>query len=270
MLNKKNLLIAVLCSLIAACLAYSYLEELEARVMSSNDTGNVVVAVVDIPEGTCITSDMIEERQISVDVIAMRASRRLQDVVGKSAIEGITKGEQIIETRLGSGREIKSFVNTISGGLRAVTLNVSEDCTFSGLLRPGDRLDIIGSTNEYGSGERNVYTYIRDVEVLAVGDEYNPYTNSGKNQGGDLLSQFQSASKARTVTLALTPEDVETIVMLEQFGNLKFALRSNVSDDNGNEDSVEEAEQSQPTRVVELIRGTRIEKVQFGMEQNES
>ena len=137
MLNKKNLLIAVLCSLIAACLAYSYLEELEARVMSSNDTGNVVVAVVDIPEGTCITSDMIEERQISVDLIAMRASRRLQDVVGKSAIEGITKGEQIIETRLGSGREIKSFVNTISGGLRAVTLNVSEDCTFSGLLRPG-------------------------------------------------------------------------------------------------------------------------------------
>ena len=54
--------------------------------------------------------------------------------------------------------------------------------------------------------------------------------------------------------------------MLEQFGNLKFALRSNVSDDNGNEDSVEEAEQSQPTRVVELSVAPELKR--FSLEWN--
>lgn len=261
MLNKKNLVIAVVCSLIATYLAYAYLEELEARVMSPVEMGTVVVASTDISEGTPISHDMVEQWQVPSSAIASRAVQEMDEVLGKTATENLTQGEQIIETRLGYGAEVKTFVDRVCGGLRAITVNVSDDCTFSGLLRPGDRVDIIGTLNEYGSAERNAYTYISDVEVLAVGDEYRLYTSPEMIRNEDSLFQFQSSSRARTVTLALTPKDAELIVLLEQYGYMKFALRSeDASDDTADEDN---KEQQWSNGVVELIRGTKLESIQI-------
>lgn len=261
MLNRRNIVIAVICSLVATCLAYAYLEELEARVMSPVDMDTVIVASTDIPAGTSISHDMVEQRQVPSNVIPTRAIQEMDKVLGKTATEDLTQGEQIIETRLGHRKEVKTFVDRVSGGLRAVTVNVSEDCTFSGLLRPGDRVDIIGTLNEYGNVERNAYTYISDVEVLAVGDEYRLYTSPEMTRNEDSLFQFQSSSRARTVTLALTPEDAELIVLLEQHGYMKFALRSeDASGDTVNEDNTE---QQLSNGVVELIRGTKLESIQI-------
>jgi pilus assembly protein CpaB len=261
MLNKKNIVIAVLCSLIATYLAYAYLDELEARVTSPIDMGTVVVASSDIAQGTIIEYAMVEQLQIPCSAIAPRAVQQIDEVLGKTVIENLTCGEQIIETRIGHEKEVKTFVDRVSEGLRAVTVSVSEDCTFSGLLRPGDRIDIIGTLSEYGSVERTAYTYISDVEVLAVGDEYRLYTNSEISRDDDSLFQFQPSLRARTVTLALTPKDAELIVLLEQHGHMKFALRSH----DASEDEVNETDTCQQSLngVVELIRGTKLESIQI-------
>lgn len=256
-------MIALICSLVATYLAYAHLEELEARAMNPVEMGMVVVASTDIPKGTFISQDMVEKRPIPINAIASRAVQEIDQVLGKIAIADLTQGEQIIETRVGYRADVNTFVDRVSSELRAVTINVNEDSTFSGLLRPGDRVDIIGTFNEYGSTERRAYTYISNVEVLAVGDEYRLYTSSNTDKSQDSLFQFQPSSRARTVTLALTPEDAELIVLLEQHGYIKFALRSPDAVEPVEEEHAEEELSHKVPEKIEVIRGTKFESVPF-------
>jgi pilus assembly protein CpaB len=114
-------------------------------------------------------------------------------------------------------------------GARAIAIPVTTGGASTGLLSPGDRVDVVLTQNfkQEGSGSfdsrtpltrRSVSeTIIQNLRVLAIDAPPDPKTAGlGGNTGGF----------GRTVTLEVTPDQVEKINVATELGKLSVALRS--------------------------------------------
>src|SRR5690606_11727017 len=124
---------------------------------------------------------------------------------------------------------------------RGVSVPFSEVMGAGGLVVPGDRVDVLVAT-EYGrlfgpdqlredpetnsdAGHPTVITLLQDVLVLAVGQEFTPPLDEGRDpstlRGEDAAAQ----PTARSVTVAITPDQAQKLFMATQEGTLGLALR---------------------------------------------
>ena len=82
---KKMKVIALLAALILAFCVYAYLGELNAP--HEEPRMNVVVCVVDIPENTTITSEMVEVRSVLAESVLPNAVTDINSVVGMAGLK---------------------------------------------------------------------------------------------------------------------------------------------------------------------------------------
>ena len=106
----------------------------------------------------------------------------------------------------------------LTPGSRAIAIPVATGGASTGLLYPGDRVDVILTQNFKGEGttitRRSVSeTVVENLRVLAI-DALDAKTPPG---GGNF---------GRTVTLEVTPEQAEKINVATELGKLSLTLRS--------------------------------------------
>ncbi len=219
------MVIALILAAVAAGMVYLYLQQLQVGVAGA-DKGPVVIASSDIPEKTRITRSMVKQVEMPVDYIHPRAARNLNDVVGAIASQPLVAGEQIILNRVVKGKETEAGLSyLVPQGKRAVTIAVDEVSAVGWNVRPGDHVDIIGTIEvpmpvRGSSGEREtrVITVValQDVEVLAVGTDTEIVKDQGK----------EKEIKTKTVTLAVTLDEAKPLVLADEEGKIRMALRS--------------------------------------------
>jgi pilus assembly protein CpaB len=105
---------------------------------------------------------------------------------------------------------------------RAISIKVDAESSVSGLIRPGDYVDVASTQvidkADLAHGTLSE-TLLHNVRILAI------------NQDGP-------ANKERTVTLELAPEQVKKITVADQLGKLSLAVRSAVDQqDTGDTDT---------------------------------
>ncbi|WP_161853294.1 Flp pilus assembly protein CpaB [Bradyrhizobium sp. CCBAU 051011] len=104
---------------------------------------------------------------------------------------------------------------------RAISIKVDEESGVSGLIRPGDYVDV-GLTQLFDKVDpaRRALseTVLRNVRVIAIDQDIA--------QGGHAASAKGKA--AQTVSLELTPEQVKKIAVAKQLGTLSLAVRAAV------------------------------------------
>lgn len=221
--NKKIALIAVGAALITSLLIYFYLSS-----MSSTGTGvktkTAYVATRDIPAKVVITDAMITAVKVPVDITLPIGISDKNEIVGKMAKERIVKGEPILFERLYPEKKATmSYV--IPKGMRAVTISVNEIIQTGGFINPGDFVDIIVTYQEKDKQKNGVTTYypqytkviLQNVQVLGVGQNMAEEPSKG-------------AAQAASVTLAVTLADAEKLVLSEESGTLRLALRPHMED----------------------------------------
>jgi pilus assembly protein CpaB len=103
-------------------------------------------------------------------------------------------------------------------GSRAIAIPVLTGGASTGLLYPGDRVDVILTQNFKGEGttitRRSVSeTVVENLRVLAI-DAFDAKTPAGAGSFG------------RTVTLEVTPEQAEKVNVATELGKLSLTLRS--------------------------------------------
>lgn len=108
--------------------------------------------------------------------------------------------------------------NNIPMGMRAVSISVDSVGSVTNLIRPGNRVDVIGTFRfPQMRGDQSydtlTLTVLQNVEVLATGNQFN------KN----IASRQRSYS---TVTLSLKPKEAEMVVFASQKGKLQLILRN--------------------------------------------
>ena len=219
-MNRKNFILslgaAVLCGAAAFLLLYQKAAEVEAR----STPVSILVAARYIPAGSFLKNGMAELKSVPGAFVSPSAIRDLQEVAGLTTLAPISAGEQILSNKFGEGRVTLAL--TLNPGFRAYTLDVSETTGVGGLLRPGNRVDLL---TKVASGKREVTSFVyQDVLVLAVGRKLgSPSTGVSENQAED-------EGNYGTVTLAVTPEQAETLMFL-QGQPLRLILRAPNDDD---------------------------------------
>ncbi|MEW6170050.1 MAG: Flp pilus assembly protein CpaB [Candidatus Omnitrophota bacterium] len=230
MKNKIPLIIAAVCGLVAVVLINSYLSQqrqeamrqaqMQTRRAAQEDLVRVLVAKNDIVQGKIVEEKDLKQEAVPKEYLQPKAATSLERVVGKITIASIAKGEQILLSKLALPGETGSLANRTPAGKRAITVPVDNIAGISGLLKPGDYVDVLSKiptpvTGPDGKQQMQLTTMplFQNVLVLAVGSDV----------GGGAQTKEKGAS---TVTLALGPQEASLISFVQEQGKIQLLLRS--------------------------------------------
>ena len=218
MLNKKLVALAVIFSLLAAGSVYLYLRD----VASKEDTAQYVTvlsAAQDIGRNTVITEVMLEEAAIPEQYVQAGALTKMEDAVGKVALAKIFRGQQVLGAALiDSGSSAEGLAYTIPSGKRAVSVAVDEVSALDGMMMPGDKVDVAVTMdfNVGGNGVSQTSIIIQNIQVLAV----------GRKLEGEGESWLEREGMEKTVTLAVTPAQAQSLILASERGSIRMLLRT--------------------------------------------
>ncbi|MEH6632191.1 MAG: Flp pilus assembly protein CpaB [Halopseudomonas aestusnigri] len=187
----------------------------------------ILTAKKDIPIGKFVNeNDFVwqswPENYVS-DYHLTKDKFKIDDLTGRVSRTGIPTSEPININKLVSPGERGFLAVVLKPGHRALSVNISSETSVSGLVYPGDRVDIIASMtikeDEDSKKKRRVSeTILTNVRVLALGTSLS--TETGKTNAG-----------AKTVTVELTPSQVEIVSVSAIWGKISLALRPLAKDE---------------------------------------
>jgi pilus assembly protein CpaB len=148
----------------------------------------------------------------------------LEKLEGRFPRQRLYAGEPILTAKLmDSNGDVGSL--KIPEGYRAVSIKVTIDTSVSGLVLPGDRVDIIAFLRKSGDIPKTMTRAIlRDVRVFAV----NAETERSFDAGG-------KETAAKTISVLVKHTQVESLMLAHEMGNLRLSLRrpNDASEENG-------------------------------------
>lgn len=189
-----------------------------------------------IRTGETITADMI--RSVGAEAARHSTAAAPVEALGRVAVMDIPANALIARTALAQESNLAIRVPV---GMRAISLDTTAEIAVAGMLRPGDRVDVQviypgadALTGARGAGRSQAQTLLQMVQVLAVGDAVvgtRTAAGASGSPGGDGALARSSASApplavARTVTLALYPEQVAALSLAKSTGALHLSLRN--------------------------------------------
>ena len=202
---------ALLVSLVVSYLLYSRMKKVYAR---ATQPVKIVAATKNLDAGATIPADAVTLVDWPVNFPLEGVMTKTQDAVGRIVLYPIAAKEPVRESLLAAKGSV-GLTAKIPDGMRAVAVETNEVTNVSGFLFPGSRVDVLVTFRPDGSGngEEVTATVLQNVEVLSVGERLQP-DPSGKPQ------------KVRTVTMLLTPDDSQKLVLAANKGTVQFVLRN--------------------------------------------
>src|SRR6266581_9509598 len=219
-MRNKRLIIAIagaiVCGLLGVMLVTRYLSQVEAY---TKDLNNVVIAKEEIPLGTKIVADQLALAPIPNGSAPQGAFRKIDDVVGRVAITPIGVRETISTMKLAPEGMGGGLSAVIPEGYRAMTVKVDDVVGVSGFVMPGSYVDVIAVIVPQGKGNWETSgpiskIVLQHIKVLASGAQID----SPQNQ--------REPTSAKAVTLQVTPEQAEKLVLATNEGKLQLVMRN--------------------------------------------
>jgi pilus assembly protein CpaB len=242
MSNAKALLIALFVSVFAVFLLFSYINQKEKAILEMATPVQVVIANRDIPEGRRIDSDMVTLAKIPQKYVQPGTFSDPARIVNRDITVPVLKGTQILESMFIS-TETEGIAQKIPSGKRAFSVFMTDVTAVGELIQPGDMVDLL-VTVEVGSFEdgRGVSeeiitrTVLENILVLAVNQTSSIrraafFSESDQAAAGsaftsDRQTGSQKKDPIKTLTVALTPPEVQKLNLAQEIGTLSAALRS--------------------------------------------
>lgn len=232
MKNKLILLGAVLFGILAGILHYGYLKSRDrevaaeiARLRERAEPIPVIAAAADLPRGSVLRPrdlGVLEVPASSVRGHHIGIEDRMR-IFGRKLLHPVSRLSPVLWSDLEGGRPGDAgLARDIKPRMRAISINVSGAAAVSGMVRPADRVDVLGtftfpSPTRPDEMELITMTVLQDVLVLACGQE------TAKTPGGDR----RPGGGYSLVTLEVTPREAEVLVFAEQVkGRLALSLRN--------------------------------------------
>jgi len=230
MKRKIVLAVSAAAGLLAALLTFFYLSAREAEMKRFKDSINARYGTMDVlcfgrdvPSGTTLAKSDLGIK--TVPAIGMRGQaltpENATDVVGRKTILGHRRGDVLFWADVEGGNPASAGLSAeIKRQMRAMSINCSGAPSVSGMVRPNDHVDVIGTFDfDAASGKRNFVTctILQNVLVLATGSE----TAKSRRGSAGLANGYT------TVTLEVTPREAEMLAFAEQMkGRLVLTLRN--------------------------------------------
>lgn len=174
----------------------------------------VVEAAQDIPANTVITDDMVKTVNINPEAMPKGAFTDMRAAVGKTVSVPVQEGD-VLTARKVSARGPAGFLGLIPPGMRAISFSVNDVTAVAGFAKPGDKVDILLTSDKVNEDNITTKMVLRDVLLLAV----------NKTAMNSPAAQADAAGTPAVVTVALTPYDAAKLLASAQLGQLQLMLR---------------------------------------------
>jgi pilus assembly protein CpaB len=218
----KKLLVAVGLALIAMLALWLYSRSLQEEVAGGQKV-LILVAGEDIPAGARLAKSNLAQREVPEAYVHQSSIRKGEEnqIIGRPVSEKIAQGQPLLwsDFELQKSATARRLSAAVQKGQRAVTIPVDMSGSIAGMLRPGDRVDILG-TFARAQQDYATVTLLQNVLVLATGE----LRGSGEGEAeGPTTGNVRSFNN---ITLSVDPEEAELLVFAMQRGPVNVALRS--------------------------------------------
>jgi pilus assembly protein CpaB len=233
--NIKLIVIALVLGVVGALLAMFYLNAKEAQLREQyrpkTQPISVVVASRDLVKGDILDSSTLSVRSIPQSFVSNLAilPGDFDKVEGKVLQVNLAAGKPLLNSFMGTDFPL-DFSDTIIEKRRAMTIQIDELNSFTGLLRPGNKIDLFVITasesgDETLNGTKIVIPVLENVEVISTGRDtaYDYEEKVRLLRGGVGVNQPQSFS---TITLNVTPKQAAVLSLAQESGDIMALLRN--------------------------------------------
>jgi pilus assembly protein CpaB len=207
--------LAGVAALVAALVVYSALKKREREVQEAMvQSVNVVVAAHDLHIGSKLDPTAVKLTRWSRNSVPPGAFTDVSAVLGKYVKTPFVQNEPIVNGRLFTGVKTAGVMPLlIPPGMRAMSVPVDEVSDIAGFVLPGSHVDILVALQAQSTGNQPISKIVlQNVETLAVAQE---------------IEQTKDEPKVvKVVTLLVTPEEAERLVLASREGTLRLALRN--------------------------------------------
>ena len=200
-----------------------------------------VVAAVDIPLGTIVTTEMLTTRTLATNLRERNALGDVSQAVGKTTRVAIVTDQQVHSTDF----QNRAVPLTVPQGRRAFAIQVHQLTGVGNLVDVGDNLDLIISlrgdafpvVQVLDDGSITVVSGInplsvklplllQDVQVIGVIDPPPPAPQTQQGQPAPSRAPQFTDLQNKLLILSVTPEQAEVLLFARTTGTLDVILRS--------------------------------------------
>ncbi len=174
------------------------------------------------------------EDTIFAGAIMRDGTQQPTEAVKGKLLRSLVKGQPVHMTLIVEDDRGDFLSANLQKGMRAVGVSVKSFVVADRLIRPGDFVDVMVTyrvrvntrTNPEAANLVNRYateTVIENVRILAI-DKNDTKAVDEEDKGGK--KKKKKSSKKATVTIEVSPDNAEKLVLANKMGDIGFALRS--------------------------------------------
>lgn len=244
-------IIAIIAAVLTAALAFYYLKSVED---SKPIQTTVLEATTTIPQGTEITSDMVQQVSVYENDVVPSVLVSPDEAVGLYATTTIYGGEQVSSQKVTdqmSSASVASFSYKIPKGMRTVTIAIDPTTSVANMIQVGDHVDILATyTKSVDSSSKSSKSTSKSSDASDTSDTTDTSSstdNEDQAQVGETVTRYiadnievaaldqtivrgadenSESTTYTTVTLFVTPDLAKALIWENQNGSLVFTLRS--------------------------------------------
>ncbi|MDQ7735554.1 Flp pilus assembly protein CpaB [Halomonas sp. SpR1] len=184
--------------------------------------GRVVVASANLSPGDVVSQSSVAVAEMPISHIPSMAIKpeEFGRIEGRVINRAMSQGE-MLQADFITGLVVNRFSGLLDEGERAISVEVSSLKSYSGMLLPGDYIDLYVLLKDDASGQKpRLVPILERVKVLAAGAQ--PLRNA------DQSFQRLDANTAQynMITVGLPREEAERLALAREAGEIAFLMRN--------------------------------------------
>ncbi|MFN0198971.1 MAG: Flp pilus assembly protein CpaB [Planctomycetaceae bacterium] len=212
------LVVAMGCGLVAML---GVRKVLEGNQANAKDTVKVLVAITElVPGEPLVEAKNVTFKEWPKDLTPPGAITKPEQIKDRAMKVQASPGEALLLSKLGDPG-IYSASSEIPDGMRVATVKVDPTMTHSGLMMPGDYVDVLVTYSMTNPKTRKPVKKIKTVlELIKVFANDNQRASAATSN-----AQGQSETAAKHVSLLVTPKQDIRLKLAQEKGELHLTLR---------------------------------------------
>lgn len=179
--------------------------------------GPVLVAADHLDIHAPLTEENVKIENWPANIIPEDAVTSMEEIADMIVLSRLSKGMPIVSSQTVNEKEHTKNRLAIPEGFKVVAIKVAGDDTISGLLNPGDKVDVIGffkKRDRDGQTQTSSKTFLKALRVWSVDGSVQANREQGGNGNGSAI-----------VGVLVNEKQSEDIYFAQKTGEIKLVLR---------------------------------------------
>lgn len=204
------LVVAVGCGLVAMLGVKKVISQ---KPVEAVETVQVLSAISAISPGAPLDEMNTKFVDMSVTAVPEGAITDIKDIQARFLKVPVMPGDWILKDKLTESRGAEA---SIPEGMAAVPIPVDATTSFSGMLLPGNKIDLLltfSEQNDSGQSSQKTITVLEFVEVFAVDNRVYGI-------------EKEEECQAKNISLLVTPDQGKAVILAAKIGTLSTMMRA--------------------------------------------